>query len=347
MSRLLVWLFVGLFSAAQVRAEGAGEALPGEVSPRDAAPSQAPGCPMPRSTTDSVAPPKAVLSPPGPELSELMKLNQVFRQGYAEAHERLAKQGVPTIVNIGDGLVLLSSKGREEKLIEPANWHTLKAVDHLPLGIFVVLSGHTDSPLSAPVLQRLTDLRSAAQKTEPTMDKYQLSPAIAARQKVIFEKSLAFIDECLESKLVKASRLKGFCRSMTPLVMGNADDAEALELALLDKVVQEWLSTMTASEKSNLHVIVVSGHMPRQANRVMQYFLLLTGEKQEGGRVVYNESTQPAEQEALNLLATHELDAEIGEAFFGDPWRMHRDVLSDGAAKYLKKHKPLPLNVKN
>jgi len=42
------------------------------------------------------------------------------------------------------------------------------------------------------------------------------------------------------------------------------------------------------------------------------------------------------EQKALNLLATHQLDSEIAVAFFNDPERMERDLLSDAAAEYLK-----------
>jgi hypothetical protein len=41
------------------------------------------------------------------------------------------------------------------------------------------------------------------------------------------------------------------------------------------------------------------------------------------------------EASELQLLATHVLDASVGESFFGDPRRMHRDLLSDAAAQVL------------
>jgi hypothetical protein len=45
---------------------------------------------------------------------------------------------------------------------------------------------------------------------------------------------------------------------------------------------------------------------------------------------------------ALELLGTHLLDASIGEGFFGDPLRLHRDLLGDAAAAYLPKLLPEP-----
>jgi len=36
-------------------------------------------------------------------------------------------------------------------------------------------------------------------------------------------------------------------------------------------------------------------------------------------------------------MATTFIDGDASEAFFGDRWRMSRDVLADGAEDYLKK----------
>ena len=48
------------------------------------------------------------------------------------------------------------------------------------------------------------------------------------------------------------------------------------------------------------------------------------------------------ESRALNLLGTYSLDTDIGFAFFDDKKRMHRDLLEDGAAEYLKTMKIEP-----
>ena len=69
------------------------------------------------------------------------------------------------------------------------------------------------------------------------------------------------------------------------------------------------------------------------------YFLRLLREPREGRRVVYAESLWE-EPEALDLLGTHLLDGSVGEAFFGDTMRMHRDLLGDAAKEYLPRLLP-------
>ena len=74
--------------------------------------------------------------------------------------------------------------------------------------------------------------------------------------------------------------------------------------------------------------------MPRQNHLAVQYFAKLLGEQGEGARIVYAESLF-TESQALKRLGTHVLDTQIGRDMFGDPWRMHRDLLGVAAAEYL------------
>ena len=54
-------------------------------------------------------------------------------------------------------------------------------------------------------------------------------------------------------------------------------------------------------------------------------------------RILYRHPWSPLweESQALDLLGTHLLDGTVGEAFFGDFMRMHRDLLGDAAKQYL------------
>ena len=81
--------------------------------------------------------------------------------------------------------------------------------------------------------------------------------------------------------------------------------------------------------------------MPRQQNLAVQYFAWLLSEPGEGKRIVYSESVWD-EQKALGLLATHQIDGDIGAAFFDDDRRMHRDLLADAAKDILKGMEPVP-----
>ena len=113
----------------------------------------------------------------------------------------------------------------------------------------------------------------------------------------------------------------------------NALDAAAAEIADLDAAVEAAHRTIAPQEFSRLHVIVVGAHMAREGEIAMQYFEKLFGER-EGLRLVFAEGLWDEASE-LQLLATHLLDASAGEGFFGDPRRLHRDLLSDAAAQVL------------
>ena len=52
-------------------------------------------------------------------------------------------------------------------------------------------------------------------------------------------------------------------------------------------------------------------------------------------RFVLLDDSELTENSAETLLATHYNDYATGSVFFGNPYRMHRDLLGDAAAQYL------------
>ena len=84
----------------------------------------------------------------------------------------------------------------------------------------------------------------------------------------------------------------------------------------------------------------MTSHMPRQGLLSFQYFSKLLNQAQEGDQIIVAESAGTTDEEqAIDLLLTHMLDGKVAVEFFKDPWRMHRDLLSDGAKEWLEKHK--------
>ena len=111
-------------------------------------------------------------------------------------------------------------------------------------------------------------------------------------------------------------------------------EASRAQLDATHAQVSAWRRDLSPQEWSELHVVIIGPHMPREDLVVTQYFLRLLDEPVEGRRVVYAESLWE-EPKALDLLRTHLLDGSAGEAFFGDYMRMHRDLLGDAAKQYL------------
>ena len=188
-------------------------------------------------------------------------------------------------------------------------------------------------------LRTLAGLRKLIPPAEASLDTLKLSAATLARQKRIVAASVAFLDDVARQHEFARSLLLAFTRRMAPLVMENVTEATRAQLDATHARVSAWRRDLSPQEWNQLHVVIIGPHMPRENLVVTQYFLRLLHEPREGRRVVYAESLWE-EPQALGLLGTHLLDGDVGEAFFGDYMRMHRDLLGDAASQYLTRLLP-------
>jgi hypothetical protein len=184
-------------------------------------------------------------------------LNNEFRDQYRQALAATLAQAGPVILEEGDNLILIHKGERPSVLVKPVEYHELKAVAHIPLALFVMLSF-------------------------PQMEMRDLYATATA-----------------------------------------------------------WQKQLTPAEWSALHMVMIGPHMPRDQECSIQFFERLFREPEEGRRIFYAEAPWN-EKDALKLLATHVVDEAAGEAFFGDPMRMHRDLLADAAKAYLDAHPLAP-----
>ena len=265
----------------------------------------------------------------------LIDLNQAFREAYARCRERLVNRSGPIILVEGDSLVLLHNGKRREAKVVPDVYHTLKAVSHVPLAVYVMLVPLKNAPLDKECLEGLRAYRERVVQAEPSLKNRGLSEDTLTRQQEIIRAALRFLDFALDKKQVTADELCKFTHDLGSKLLANAADAARAEMDALDKQVRGWRATLPADEWQKLHVVIMGSALPRQGNLATQYFAHLLGEKGEGRRIVYAESIFE-ESCALNLLGTHLLDTRIGSAFFDDAERMHRDLLSDAAREYFK-----------
>lgn len=134
--------------------------------------------------------------------------------------------------------------------------------------------------------------------------------------------------------------LERFAAGLGPLLLANAGDAAAAELEALHRAAGRFRREVGEDGWRSVRVVLLGAHMARSQDLALQYFTRLLGEPGEGGRIVYGEGLRQAD-EGLDLLATHRVDGILGGACFGDPARMHRDVLADGARNWLDAHLPV------
>jgi hypothetical protein len=261
-----------------------------------------------------------------------------FQSAYAQAKAKTRSQLGPVIIVSSNALLLKDGKRQESSFI-PDVYNITKTVDHIPLAIFCILNGETDQKLSVATLEKLAKFKDLVVATQSSVYESDLSKDSLARQHQIIERSLDFIGQVQKAGEVDSLTLQKFTRDLAKLTLLNAYEAISAATKNLDGIVQNWRKNMTPEQWRQLCVVVVSAHMPRAQNSSMQYFEKLLGQSREGGRVIYYDG-QYDEEKAIDLLVTHILDREISVSFYKDPWRMHRDLLSDGAAKYLRKHPP-------
>jgi len=278
-------------------------------------------------------------APAGPvQPAALTALNDAFRAAYADARQRVLAASGPTLIVAGDSFALLRGGKRVEANVATAIYDPVKTIAHIPLAIYVTLTPG-DGAIGDDRLKTLTRLRELIPPAGKSLDLVKLPASTLARQKQLVAACLAFLDHVAGTRRFARTELVAFTRRMAPLVMQNVSEAARAQLDATHAQVSAWRRDLSPQEWSRLHVVIIGPHMPREDLVVTQYFLRLLHEPREGGRVVYAESLWQ-EPQALDLLGTHLLDGGIGEAFFGDAMRMHRDLLGDAAKQYLARLLP-------
>lgn len=268
-------------------------------------------------------------------------LNSEFRVQYQQALAATLAQAGPLILEEGDNLILVHNGERATVLVKPVEYHELKAVAHIPLALFVMLSFPQEARLTDGRRESLRGYRELMEKARATLPGRHFTPEQSARQQEIFSASFELLDDVLAEGCVKPQKLAAFTRQIGPLLLANVADATALEMRELYATTAAWQKLLTPAEWNALHMVMIGPHMPRAQECSIQFFERLFREPEEGKRIIYAEALWN-EKDALNLLATHEVDEAAGAAFFGDPMRMHRDLLADAAKTYLDAHPLAP-----
>ncbi len=274
-----------------------------------------------------------------PDIKPWNRVNGQFRSIYARARTRIKKSLNPLIMVKGNEIIILRDGKSESKVLVSDRYDFFKIVSHIPLAVYVSLYDDTKSSVSDEAVQELTALKASVEEAKKGIVSWNLPDKVRSRQMFIIGRSLGLIEKVLKTRAVSDRELRAFCRAMAPEVLDNAYEAVKIELGNVDKGMKGFKAGITEEEWKNLYVVVMSGHMPRLKERRVQYFLKLFKESKPGHRVIYYEGPPYIDKDALDLVATHILDRHVAIDFFKDPERMHRDLLSDAAKKYLHKNK--------
>ncbi|HMD98390.1 MAG TPA: hypothetical protein VKM93_13795 [Terriglobia bacterium] len=194
--------------------------------------------------------------PPGESAGDplLDTLNNEFREQYRQAlAATLAHEG-PVIIEEGDSLILVNHGERTSVVVKPVGYHELKAVAHIPLALFVMLSFPQEASLPADRRESLRRYRELMEKARATLSARHFTPEQLSRQQAIFGASFGLLDDVLASGQVQPDKLASFTRQIGPLLLANVADATALEMRELYATAAAWRKQLTPAEWNALHV---------------------------------------------------------------------------------------------
>jgi hypothetical protein len=257
-----------------------------------------------------------------------------FRAIYAGGRAATLAKIDPLIVVELDNLILVHNGRRTGVSVIPPSYHRLKAVSHIPLAIYVGLAPHGNAPIDDNRLRRLRAFKARLTAVLESLDRSGFNAEQTRRSRSLLEQCGVFLDGVLSLGKYDPAALNALTKAAGPVVLANVGDAARAQIDAYHAQINAWRSELQPGDWSRLRVVVLGQQMARKHNLAVQYFAKLLGLADESRRLVYAEELN-GEQQGLNLLATHQLDSELAEAFFGNPDRMEIDLLGNAASVYL------------
>ncbi|MFN2107707.1 MAG: hypothetical protein ACK2UJ_22710 [Candidatus Promineifilaceae bacterium] len=271
-------------------------------------------------------------------------LNDAFHHNYSKAiqysYESLGRRDTPTIIVSGDHVTLYFDGKQETVLIIPDLYQRVKSISHVSFGIYVTLANNGFGPLVDAVRADLTDQLDLIEKGLSILEKLDIPHEFISIQRDTLITAAEIVRDVLDKGAIEEEPLLEFGRASAPLYLDNAALAARLELDALHKVISRWQEQVGPVSWKKIYVVICAAHQARYRETTKQYFQRLFHESEGLGanfenRVIYAEHIHDNEA-ALQLLARHLVDQRTSIALFGQRTRLQEDLMSDGAAEYLK-----------
>ncbi len=256
-------------------------------------------------------------------------LNVAARESYAAARALALKSDQPVFL-VTDTVTLIRGEDLGSLPYTPSNYHYLKSISHLPLGVYSASIGLSENPTDKRWLERLSTLLNQTKKTETDLASASFTELQIARQKNILLVTRAYLEEILTREKADMVSVNTYARKIAPLLLANATDAANVQIEALDQAVRELSKKLKPGEFEKAVAVITGPKTPREGNLQFQYFVFAFGSGSAGTRVLYMESIFDREA-ALNVLRTVLNDREASQAFFGEKYRLERDLMADGA----------------
>lgn len=256
-------------------------------------------------------------------------LNTAARESYAASRALALKSDQPVFL-VTDTVTLIRGEDLGSLPYTPALYQYLKSISHLPLGIYSASIGLLENPADKRWMDRLRVLRTELNSAQVDLPKASFTEQQRARQQKILSLSRTYLDAILLRGNTDIASINRYSRTVAPLLLANAADAATVQIEALDHAVRELSKKLKPGEFDNAIAVITGPKTPREGNLQFQYFVYAFGAGSAGTRVLYMESIFDREA-ALGVLRTVLNDRVASQAFFGETYRLERDLMADGA----------------
>ncbi len=256
-------------------------------------------------------------------------LNAAARESYAASRALALKSDQPVFL-VTDTVTLIRGEDLGSQPYTPALYHDLKSISHLPLGAYSASIGLLENPTDKRWMDRLRMLLNQLNIAQADLPKASFTDLQRVSQEKILSLSRAYLDDILMRESADIASINLYSRTLAPLLLANAADAANVQIEALDQAVRELSKKLKPGEFEKAMAVITGPKTPREGNLQFQYFVFAFGAGSAGTRVLYMESIFDREA-ALGVLRTVLNDRVASQAFFGETYRLERDLMADGA----------------
>src|SRR5262249_53218961 len=158
------------------------------------------------------------------------------------------------------------------KIVTQDVYHVLKAIAHVPFGIYLNLEPASGGNLPGETIEKLKDYQSKILAARDDLMHRNLKPEQQQRLSSIIQTSLDFIGATLTSGKVSEPQLENFAHSVGPLMYQSASEAGCLQIQAMHAAILEWRKTLGCSEWGKVFFLNRGMHQARYRNVGTQYF---------------------------------------------------------------------------
>lgn len=265
----------------------------------------------------------------------LAELDGAFIAAHTVANKLDLESGGPIILLRDGQIVLINDDTETAAQVILSDYNAFKTFAHIPVAIYLLLGPEGTGEIDDQRLIQVRDYHDKLVEVENNFMEIDLSGDNLDRQKNILTKSKRFLEQVMQQRICSSAELRCFTRCMLPMIKENIACAAASQLDEMHTQVMAWKREIPPAKWHKVRVAIKGAVLARDDNLAKQYFERLLRVKGEGMRLTYMELYFPPTP-MQTLLATRSVDRGIGNAVFGDPNRMFRDVLADAARAHIK-----------